>query len=256
MSETQQDQATLILAAQRGGTEFPSELSAIMNMDDAYAVQFALLELRQQSGEKPVGWKVGLTAKAMQQQQGMHEPVLGHLMQAGHLQSPAELAFDGMVEPGFENELCLRIKSELSGPDISFDAAAAAIDAVAPAIEIIEKRGLRKDGLPLAMAGNAQQRAFVTGNFVPYSLHQDLAAVSVTVTVNGDVKETAFGAEVLGNPINSVVWLAAKLTEFGLQLHPGDLIMSGSFTKQYDFAKGDQVAVEFSDFGSAKINVP
>jgi 2-keto-4-pentenoate hydratase len=250
------DAAGLLHSALRNGTEFPASLNRTMTMDDAYAAQFLLLDLQKQSGEQQVGWKVGLTAKAMQEQQGMHEPVFGHLLASGHLSSLANLPFDSLISPGFENELCLRLKSELSGSDISFDEAAAAIDAVAPAIELIEKRGVFKDDLALAMAGNAQQRAFITGDFIPFTADMNLATVAVTVCINGAEKETALGAEVLGNPVHSVIWLAEKLAQFGRSLKSGDMIMSGSFTKQYDLAKADRVDVTFTDFGTASIEFP
>jgi 2-keto-4-pentenoate hydratase len=256
MSETHRDAAKLLHMALLNGAEFPSSLSRTMTMDDAYEVQFALLDLQLQVGESQAGWKVGLTAKAMQEQQGMHEPVFGHLLTSGQLPSPASLPFESLLAPGFENELCLSIKSDLSGPDVRFEDAAAAIGAVAPAIELIEKRGVFKDDLPLAMAGNAQQRAFITGEFIPFTPDMNLATVSVSVRVNGEDKETALGGEVLGNPIHSVIWLAAKLAQFGRHLKPGDMIMSGSFTKQYDLAKGDRIAASFSDIGSAEIDFP
>jgi len=256
MPMTELEAAQLLHSALRNGTEFPASLARTMTMDDAYAVQFALLDLQQQSRERQAGWKVGLTAKAMQEQQGMHEPVFGHLLASGQLTSPAQLSFDGLIAPGFENELCLRVKSDLSGPEISFDDAAAAVDAVAPAIELIEKRGVFKDDLPLAMAGNAQQRAFITGGFIPFTPDMNLAEIAVSVRINGAERETALGAEVLGNPLHSVIWLAAKLAQFGRHIRAGDLIMSGSFTKQYDLAKNDNIAATFTNIGTAAIDFP
>lgn len=256
MSETQQNAAKLLYGALRDNAEFPTTLAKTMTLDEAYAVQFALLEQHEQHNNRQAGWKVGLTAKAMQEQQGMHEPVFGHLLQSGHLTSPASLPFESLVAPGFENELCLKLKSPLAGSDVSFDEAAAAIGAVAPAMELIEKRGMIKDDLPLIMAGNAQQRAFITGEFISFTPDVNLAEISVSVNVNGDEKETALGAEVLGNPVQSVIWLAEKLAQFGRGLRPGDMIMSGSFTKQYDLAKADRVDVTFTAFGTASIEFP
>ena len=39
---------------------------------------------------------------------------------------------------------------------------------------------------------------------------------------------TNTAAEVLGNPLNSLAWLANNLAERGLGLRAGDLVMSGS----------------------------
>ena len=118
---------------------------------------------------------------------------------------------------------------------------------------MVEKRGVFNADLPLAFAGNAQQRAFVTGDFVPLSDDVDPAAIEVEVFVNGRSQECALGAEVLGSPINSVVWLARKLATLDHGLRPGDLIMSGSFTRQYAIAKHDRVRAVFRGLGAVEI---
>ena len=66
----------------------------------------------------------------------------------------------------------------------------------------------------VAMADNAQQKTVVLGD--PVALG-DLAleAVAATVRINGETVATGRGDAVLGNPLNSVVWLARKLAEFG-----------------------------------------
>ncbi len=65
------------------------------------------------AGERQIGWKVGLTSKAIQQQFNVHEPVFGCILESrpsGHVFAPADL-----ISPGFENELCLRLGKDLSG---------------------------------------------------------------------------------------------------------------------------------------------
>ena len=246
------ESAEAILAALMENTVFPESLSRRLTLDEGYAIQFELLEQRKARGDVHVGWKVGLTSRAMQLQQGVHEPCLGHLVEAGHVSSPAVFRFDDLMAPGFENELCIRLGAPLDG-DTTAESARSAIDAIAPAIEVVEKRGVFNADLALAFAGNAQQRAFVTGEFVPLADDVDPAAVEVEVFVNGRSRECALGAEVLGSPVNSVVWLARKLATFGHALRPGDLIMSGSFTRQYEIAKRDRVRTVFSGLGAVEI---
>ena len=244
--------ARAILAALQDNTSFPDDLSRRFSLDEGYAVQFELLKRRRAHGDVHVGWKVGLTSRAMQLQQGVHEPCLGHLVDAGHVSSPAMFRFDDLMAPGFENELCIRLGAPLDG-GATAEAARVAVDAIAPAIEVVEKRGVFNADLPLAFAGNAQQHAFVTGDFVPLAGDVDPAAIEVEVIVNGRSQECALGAEVLGSPINSVVWLARKLASFGHGLHPGDLIMSGSFTRQYAIAKDDRIRAVFGGLGAVEV---
>ena len=241
--------ATSLNEAYRQNDMFADDLAGNLTLEEAYQVQFDLAALRVADGEKLSGWKVGLTSKAMQQQQGVHEPCLGYLLQSGQLVSPAQLQFDDLISPGFENELCFRMKSSLSGIGVSFDEALAAIGEVAPALEIIERRSDLGRGLALAIAGNAQQRNYITGPFISIDSVADLSKVEASVKVNGVLQETATGGEVLGNPVNSLIWLTAKLSEFGRCLDAGSLVMSGSFTKQYLLNKGDTVRTSFDGIG-------
>jgi 2-keto-4-pentenoate hydratase len=49
-----------------------------------------------------------------------------------------------------------------------------------------------------------------------------------------------------------VVWLARKLGEFQREIRAGDIIMSGSFTRQFPIAAGDRVEVEFASIGEVR----
>ena len=93
------DAAEAILTALKDNTEFPGSLSRRFSLDEGYDVQFELLKRRKAAGDVHVGWKVGLTSRAMQLQQGVHEPCLGHLVEAGHVISPAVFRFDGLMAP-------------------------------------------------------------------------------------------------------------------------------------------------------------
>jgi len=241
--------ATSLNDSYRQNEVFSDALADNLTLEEAYQIQFELAGLREADGEKLSGWKVGLTSKAMQEQQGVHEPCLGYLLQSGQVISPAQFQFDDLISPGFENEICIRLKSALSGSGVSFDQALAAIGEVAPALEIIERRSDLGSGLALALAGNAQQRNYVTGPFVSINSVADLSKVEASVEVNGVVQETATGDKVLGHPVNSLIWLAEKLSEFDRDLDAGALVMSGSFTKQYLLNKGDMVRTNFEGIG-------
>jgi 2-keto-4-pentenoate hydratase len=235
--------------AARRGVYGPPEWKGRLDREQAYRVQLGLLERHVRAGDRHAGWKVGLTAKAMQAQQGVHEPVFGFLLGAGERASGTRFRHADLVHPGFENELCLTIGRTLRGPGITAGVAAAALSGMAPALEIIERRGDFAGDLNLALADNAQQKAFVTGQVLPVPPAFDLAAVSVDIVVNGTHCERAMGSEVLGTPAASVAWLANKLAEFGLVLEAGMRVMSGSFTRQYELNAGDRVEARFVPVG-------
>jgi 2-keto-4-pentenoate hydratase len=226
------------------GEWFPGAWQDKLTTGQAYEVLFGLMARRLAAGERQIGWKVGLTSAAIQQQFNVHEPVFGCILESrpsGHSFSPADL-----ISPGFENELCLRLGKDLSGT-VTRNQARDAIDAVYPSLEIIETRGNLTEQLALALADNAQQKTVILGAPVP--LPADLETIAVRVVINGETAATGTGDAVLGNPLNSVVWLAAKLAEFGRSLKAGDIIMSGSFTRQFPINPGDKIRADFSGVG-------
>jgi len=232
----------------------PEEWFGRLDLNTAYAVQLGFLDRYIAAGERQAGWKVGLTAAAMRAQQGVHEPCFGFLLRSGHRETGATYRFDDLISPGFENELCLTIGTTLRGPGVTIEQVAAAVTHAAPAVEIVEKRGNFAADLPLAMADNAQQKGFVTGESIALRPeNRDLAGARVRILVNGAQREEASGAEVMGDgALLSIVWLANKLAEFGRSLEAGMLVMSGSFTKQYALARGDVIEASFEPFGSVR----
>lgn len=230
----------------------PIEWRGRLSLAQAYAVQLAILRRRLALGDVLAGWKVGLTSAAMRAQQGVAEPCFGFLLRSGHLHSGARLALDDLIAPGIENELCLTLGETLQGPKVTFDQARRAIAFVEPALEVAEVRGDFSADIPLSMADNAQQKAFVTGAASPYDSRNPLAQAEVTVVFNSDRRAFATGEEVMGSPVHSVVWLANKLGEYGLTLEAGMRVMSGSFTRQFAVARGDTVVSTFEPFGEVQ----
>jgi 2-keto-4-pentenoate hydratase len=237
-------------AARGRGEWFPAAWHDKLATDQAYQVLFGLMARRLAAGERQIGWKVGLTSKAIQQQFNVHEPVFGCILESrptGHVFAAADL-----ISPGFENELCLRLGRDLSGA-ITQDDARAAIDAVYPSLEIIETRGDLTAQLALALADNAQQKTVILGAPATFPAHPE--TVGVRVVINDQTAATGTGDAVLGNPLNSLVWLAAKLAEFGRSLKAGEIIMSGSFTRQFPIKPGDRIRAEFSGIGTVETSM-
>jgi 2-keto-4-pentenoate hydratase len=238
-------------AAAARGEHFPQAWAERLPVDDAYRILLARLRLR---GAVRVGWKVGLTARAIQQQFGVHEPVFGCLLADGLKQSGHVFRRDELIEPGFENELCIVLGRDLPAGSTRDDVAAA-VARIHPAFEIIETRGDLTRQLALALADNAQQKAFVLGAPIGPDALPELSEVEALVSINGAEAATGRGDAVLGHPFNSIVWLAGKLAEFGERLRAGDYIMSGSFTRQFPLSRGDRVECAFAGIGTVGVSI-
>jgi 2-keto-4-pentenoate hydratase len=231
------------------GVYFPPAWQSRLDLDDAYRIQLALVARRAVGGIRQVGWKVGLTAKAIQEQFKVHEPVFGCLLSEGRVLSGQVFRHDELIAPGFENEICVVLARDLAGADLTVADVARAVERCHPALEIIETRGEFTGQLPLALADNAQQKFFVLGEAVRLRDNLDLSAIGVRVLVNGAEVGRGRGDAVLGHPLRSVAWLAGKLAAFGRGLKAGDHVMTGSFTRQFPIARGDRLRAEFERVG-------
>jgi 2-keto-4-pentenoate hydratase len=234
--------------ARQRGEYFPAEWFDRLSLDQAYRIQLGLVARRCNAGERQIGWKVGLTAEPIQQQFGFHEPVFGCVLDSkpsGHVFHPGEL-----TRPGFEPELCFKVDHPLAG-ETGLAQACAAVDLVYPALEICETRGDLSAQIAVAIADNAQQKSVVLGEPVPLDALA-LEEVEVNVTIDGVTAATGTGSAVLGNPLNSVIWLARKLPEYGRRVEAGELIMSGSLTRQFPMQPGNLIRARFSGIGAVE----
>ena len=239
-------------AARERGVYFPPDWHDRLHLDDAYRIQLALVTRRCSAGVVHVGWKVGLTAKAIQEQFKVHEPVFGCLLNEGRIESGHRFRYDDLIAPGFENEICVVLGRDLVGAKLGIDDVARAVDRCHPALEIIETRGDLTRQLALALADNAQQKFFVIGPPVRLSEALDLARIGARVSVNGAEVGGGRGDAVLGHPLRSVAWLAGKLAPYGRRLKAGDHIMTGSFTRQFPITRGDRIRTEFDGVGAVE----
>jgi 2-keto-4-pentenoate hydratase len=234
------------------GEFFPQAYFDRLSLDDAYRIQLALIDRRVGAGERHIGWKVGLTAKVIQEQFGFHEPVFACILETqptGHVFGATEL-----IHPGFETELCVRLGRGLEG-NVTLEQVRAAVDVIYPSFEIIETRGDLVKQMALALADNGQQRSVVVGAPVHPAPTMALDQVVALVQLNGQEVATGLGSAVLGNPLNSIKWLAGKLGQYGRRLRPGDIIMTGSFVRQFPLRPGDVAIAEFSGIGRVEVSV-
>ncbi len=237
--------------ARNRGEYFPRAYYDRLTLDDAYRIQLALIDRRVAAGERQIGWKVGLTSRAIQEQFGFHEPIFACLLEAqqsGHVFGSTEL-----INPGIETELCMRLAHGLEGT-VSMAEVREAIEVVHPSFEIIETRGDPRQVM-LLLADNGQARSIVAG--APVRLTPDLALdqVAAHIDINGQRMANGLGSAVLDNPLNSVLWLARKLGEYGRRLRPGDIVMTGSFVRQFPLAPGDVAVAEFSGIGRVETRI-
>jgi 2-keto-4-pentenoate hydratase len=238
------------------GLYYPYALQGRLTMDEAYRVQLAVLERQRAAGEAQAGWKIGLTADAVRKHYRSGSPVHGYLLGSGGVASGHAFDAAAATAPSLETELCFTLDKDLHGPGVTEAQVLDAIGAVAPAFEIIERRGDMAADLPLGVADNVSQWAYVLGRPVrPYPKAVDLGAVRMELFRNGQAAAGGVGREVIDHPVRSLVWLANRLAAFGYWLAAGQIVLTGSFNKPLPAAPGDRWEARFTGLGAAACTV-
>src|ERR687886_1128586 len=225
-----------------------SESDGLEDVEQAYEIQSRWSELRRSRGERIIGRKIGLTSFAMQEQLGVDEPDYGSLWESRYFPASGgrvEIPAEPFLQPFLEGELAFLIGRPLAGPGVTLQAALAATDAIAVAVEVVDSRiedwNIK---LPDTIADNASYGAFTTGPWSRSLREADLRTVGMLINKSGSRVAEGMGAASLGHPAKAVAWLANKLASFGTKLEPGDIVLSGSLGRAAPVEQGDIFVLE------------
>lgn len=228
-----------------------------MTMDDAYAVQAAFVAKRHALGRKTIGWKIGLTSKAMQSALNITTPDSGVLMDDMAFEDGATIPADRFIQPRIEAELAFILKSPLQGPGVKVTDVLTATDYILPALEILDTRILRVDPasgksrtIVDTISDNAANAGIVTGGRAMRPDAFDPRWAGAIVMRNGEVEETGLGAGVLNEPALAVAWLANRLGQYGQRIDAGQIVLSGSFIRPIEARHGDTILADFGPMGT------
>lgn len=232
-----------------------------MGMDDAYAVQKAVFEQKLAQGRKVIGWKIGLTSKAMQYALNIDTPDSGILFDDMVFDTGATVPAGRFIQPRIETEIAFVMKLALGAENVTRQDVLDATGFVAPAIEILDTRIQRADpenGKARTVFDTISDNAANAGVVLGVERHApdafDLRWVGALTLRNGEIEETGLGAGVLNDPVESVVWLARRMAQYGQAIEAGHVILSGSFIRPVECPSGSAIHADFGSFGSVDIS--
>lgn len=224
-----------------------------LSVDDAYAVQAMSIRRRIDRGERRIGVKMGLTSRAKMIQVGVDEVVWGRLTDAMLVEEGGVIDIARYVHPRVEPEVAFLMKAPLAGTVTAVEAMAA-VEAVAPAIEIIDSRYENfKFALADVVADNSSSSGLVIGSWNAPSV--DFGNLGVVLYVNGRPAQIGSTAAILGNPVRSLVAAARMVAQWGERLNPGDIVMAGGVTAAHALKPGEVVRADVERLGSVTLTV-
>ena len=216
------------------------------DLAQAYAVQARGIELRKARGEKIVGYKMGLTSEAKRRQMSLGAPIYGVLLDA--MQVHGDVRTSEGVHPKIEPEIAFVTSRELHGR-ISREEAMAAVGSVAPALEILDSRfaGFKYFSLPDVVADNCSSWRFALGTRLPA---RKVDGLRMRMAVDGVVKQEADSNAISGDPLDSLVQLAAMLPH---PLPAGSIVLAGAATVAEALRPGMTITLEVESLGSLTV---
>ncbi|THD76768.1 4-oxalocrotonate decarboxylase [Thalassobius vesicularis] len=246
--------AEIVDEAARTATEIPQfSDTKPLSVDEAYAVQAQSIQRRYARGERRVGIKMGLTSRAKQLQVGVDDVLWGRLTDAMREEEGGEVSMAKYVHPRVEPEIAFLIGKPLSG-NVSALEAMAAVQAVAPALEIIDSRYKAfKFDVGDVIADNSSSSGFIIGNW--HAPDIDISNLGMILSINGVAGEIGSTAAILGHPVRSLVSAARMVASAGETLNPGDIVLAGGATAAIPMAAGQAVTLDVQNMGTVAFNV-
>lgn len=224
-----------------------------LDLNQAYAVQNRLLELRQDRGERSTGRKLGFTSEAKMAQMGVSELIVGFLTDAMEIPDGGSLSLTDLVHPRVEPEIAFRLHSSI-GPDSTDADFLASVEAVAPALEVIDSRYRDfRFSLPDVIADNTSACRYVIGKWQPFTA--ELASRGVALNIDGAPAAEGSTSDILGDPLLTLPRLLAMSAKYGFTIPAGSVILAGAATAAVALMPGTRVSADVEGLGTVSLVV-
>lgn len=228
----------------------PLPPNLLLTEKEAYQTQYRFLS-ELQPPETIAGHKIALTTQAARQHLGVHEPCYGHILAPRVYPNNAQIPISSLTAPHIEAEIAFLLAQDLRGPGITPADVLQATQGILPALELVDLK-IPGNGIQAAdvITHNALHAALILGSRLTPLNSLDLQYEGVTVEHNAQLHATGTAAEVMGHPINPIVWLANKLAEFDDYLRAGETIISGSMVTPAPVQPGDHLQATCTRLGA------
>ncbi|HMM95997.1 fumarylacetoacetate hydrolase family protein [Phycicoccus sp.] len=223
-----------------------------LDVDDAYRIQQGLVRrILDADGGHPVGYKLGLTSRPMQEMLGVDQPDYAPVLSSMVYPDGQDIDLSRYIAPKVEAEIALVLDAPLRGPGVTPMQAWRALGGAVAAIEMVDSRIADwRIGLVDTIADLASSGATVLGTRVVPLDGWEPRLTGMVVSRNGATADTGAGAAALGDPVAAVAWLANTLAPYDVTLEAGWFVMTGALHRAFEVAPGDVVRADFDRLGT------
>ncbi len=234
---------------------------APQTMAEAYAVQVGMVARLAETRGPAAGYKIAYTNAVMRERTGVNQPCYGRIPAGMVYDSPSVVDSGDYGGIGIECEVAVKLSADVpaSGAPHTLESIAGYIEWLAASFELVDRRDAPSlDGqMPeiCSIVTNISNGGAVLGEPIMDWQGIDLAASRGTMSINGETVGEGVGADVMGNPLEPLVWLANTLAADGIPIEKGALVLTGSFAPPVMLKPGDEAAVHIEGLGAAHLTV-
>ena len=222
-------------------------------IEDSYAIQGLVNEMKVAAGSKVIGNKIGLTSKAMQQSSQIDEPDYGVLHDYMVVEDGAKVPFANYIVPRVEIELVFVLGKPLKGPGVGLLDVLRATEYVVPAIEIIDARVQNPRKIFDTVADNGAAAGLVIGGRAVGPMDIDLRWVSgLALSQRGYRGDRCRGGGAWPSGVGHRL-ARQQGRQVRHRARAGRVMLSGSFIRPVWAQKGDTLRADFGTLGSLSI---
>lgn len=228
-----------------------------LNQHDAFEVQKKTVDIAvNKHGDRLVGYKLGNIAKVMQDAFGLDQPDYGFLLGSSFVYEGTTLNLSDYIKPYVELETAFVLRSSLKGPNVTVADVINAVDYCLPAIEIIDSRIKNwAIKLPDTLADNGSTGAVILGGTPRKLTELSLSNMKGSLRFNDGEVMAGNTKNVLGNPLSAVAWLVNRLSEYDVELLPGQVVLPGSCLEAVPMVEAGHWTCTFEGFGTVEFDV-
>jgi 2-keto-4-pentenoate hydratase len=210
-----------------------------LSLEDAYCAQ-KIFVAHIKENQDIIGYKVGMTGKAIQERFHISAPITGILLEEMIVPDGSTLNIDFGLRPFIEPDMIVTVKDEGIMNARNELEVATHLDMLHPFIELpaIQLKENADLTAPTIVAFNVAARKGVYGSGIKIKATQEFVESLETLETiftdeTGEVLQIAPGSNLFGNPLNVVLWLIDELKQRGETLRSGQLISLGSLGKMF-----------------------
>lgn len=221
-------------------------------IDDAYAVQAAIA--KRQGG--PAGWKIMAVVPSQREALKIDRPIAAPLFKSYITEGPAQFPARSFIQPMLECEFDYILGRDLPTRSTPYtaDEVLAAVDALRPAIEVVDSRVGRGKPTPLMLSDCFANGFLVLGKVCTDWRGLDLLDHKISLKVDGREIATGTGNSIPGGgPMHALTTLANNPPPWAGGLKAGQIVTTGSCTGMPPLGNGREVVADFGSLGDVRI---